>query len=142
MILRLNHIKFTVCLTSLAKLGRYLLCMLLLLPLCAYAQEQEEDSADDAEAAAKVQDVNEEKSPVRTITFTPEQVRHQKRYNPRAQDSLFTTVWWKRLYGGIGFGVMGMTDNVDHVGALALEAYLGYKFSPISSLRAHVNYTP
>lgn len=142
MILRLNHIKFTVCLTSLAKLGRYLLCMLLLLPLCAYAQQQEEDSADDAEAAAKVQDVNEEKSPVRTITFTPEQVRHQKRYNPRAQDSLFTTVWWKRLYGGIGFGVMGMTDNVDHVGALALEAYLGYKFSPISSLRAHVNYTP
>lgn len=123
--------------------GRYLVgLLLLLLPMVVHAQE-EGDSIQAPESAAQTEGASEDKGPkVIRINFTPEQAMNQARYNPRAKDSLLSKVWWKRLYAGLSFGQMGMTDNVDHVGALALEAYLGYKFSPISSLRVHLNYTP
>lgn len=141
MTIRSDHRQFTVCPASLAKVGRCLIFLLLMLPLRVAAQE-ETDSVPDAGTTATVQDVNEDKSPVRVITFTPEQAQHQKRYNPRTLDSLFTKVWWKRFYGGIGAGVMGMTDNVGKASTTNFEAYLGYRFSPVNSLRMHFNLTP
>ena len=115
--------------------------MLLLLPAMVHAQE-ESDSLVAKETASQVEKGNEANNLIRKINFTPEQAQHQNRFNPREKDSLFTKVWWKRLYGGVGFGMMGMTDNIDRVSNIALEAYLGYRFSPVNSLRVHFNYAP
>lgn len=115
--------------------------MLLLLPAMVHAQE-EADSLVAKETASQVEKGNEANNLIRKINFTPEQAQHQNRFNPREKDSLFTKVWWKRLYGGVGFGMMGMTDNIDRVSNIALEAYLGYRFSPVNSLRVHFNYAP
>ena len=115
--------------------------MLLLLPAMVHAQE-EADSLVAKETASQVEKGSEANNLIRKINFTPEQAQHQNRFNPREKDSLFTKVWWKRLYGGVGFGMMGMTDNIDRVSNIALEAYLGYRFSPVNSLRVHFNYAP
>lgn len=115
--------------------------MLLLLPAMVQAQE-EADSLVAKETASQVEKGSEANNLIRKINFTPEQAQHQNRFNPREKDSLFTKVWWKRLYGGVGFGMMGMTDNIDRVSNIALEAYLGYRFSPVNSLRVHFNYAP
>lgn len=77
---------------------------------------------------------------VRSIRFSPKEVQLQKRYSPRENDSLFvedTKQWWRRFYVGVGAGIHGLSDNVGSVHHASLNAYLGYRLSPIHSLRLH-----
>ena len=141
MIIRHYHRLRHICSATLPVAVRCLIYMLLLLPAMVQAQE-EADSLVAKETASQVEKGNEANNLIRKINFTPEQAQHQNRFNPREKDSLFTKVWWKRLYGGVGFGMMGMTDNIDRVSNIAHEAYLGYRFSPVNSLRVHFNYAP
>lgn len=78
---------------------------------------------------------------VTPIRFSPEDVQLQTRYRPRENDSLFPSKFWKRLYLGVGGGVMALSDNVGSVGNVNFSGYVGYRFNPIHSLRLHGNMT-
>lgn len=94
--------------------------LLALMPLSVAAQEQ------DDEKAAKVS----------TVSFSPDEVMHQKRYNPRGADTLLTRqAWWRRLYLGVGGGVNAISDNVGGVTSTGFDAHIGYRLTPIHSLR-------
>lgn len=72
----------------------------------------------------------------RKISFTPEEAMQQKRYNPRSKDTLMTNApWWRKLYLGIGGGVLGLNDNAGTANGTSANFAVGYKFSPVHSLR-------
>lgn len=73
----------------------------------------------------------------RTVPFRPKDVQHQTRYRPMENDSLFPSRIWKRMYLGVGAGMMAISDNIGSVGNANITAYLGYRFNPIHSLRLH-----
>ena len=73
-----------------------------------------------------------------TVSFSPEDVMRQKRYNPRHADTLLThQAWWRRLYLGVGGGVNAISDNVSGVTASGFAAHIGYRLTPIHNLRLH-----
>lgn len=81
----------------------------------------------------------------RTISYAPESVWEQKRYTPRENDTLFfNSPIWRRFYVGVGGGIQGLSDNIGSVSNASFNAFVGYKFTPIHSLRLHgsmINYT-
>lgn len=81
----------------------------------------------------------------RTISYAPESVWEQKRYTPRENDTLFfNSPIWRRFYVGVGGGIQGLSDNIGSVSNVSFNAFVGYKFTPIHSLRLHgsmINYT-
>lgn len=78
---------------------------------------------------------------VRTVSFRPEDVQLQKRYRPSEKDSLFPSQWWRRFYLGVGGGFQWLSDNVSSVRNAGFNMYLGYKFTPVHSIRVHGNMT-
>ena len=84
---------------------------------------------------------DDEKIEFRQVNFAPAEVQLQSRYTPRMNDKLFTdsSSWWRRFYLGVGGGVQVLSDNVANVHHGSLNAYIGYRFTPIHSIRAHAS---
>lgn len=163
MILRLYHRLLCFCSAFLAGGVRCLIYCLLSVPVLAYGQTEADTLGKKAALQEKHSPVDEEKDAkglsssskkdggannsssnasivFRNVTFSPRDVQLQKRYSPRENDSLFvedTKQWWRRFYFGVGAGIQGLSDNVSSVHHATLNGYLGYRFSPIHSLRAH-----
>lgn len=78
---------------------------------------------------------------VRTVSFRPEDVQLQGRYRPCENDTLFPSQWWRRLYLGVGGAFQWLSDNAGSKGNTGFNVYLGYKFSPVHSLRSHGSMT-
>ncbi len=77
----------------------------------------------------------------RVVYFRPKDVQVQNRYRPTENDSLFAKKWWRRLYAGVGGGFQFLSDNVSSVQNSHVAGYLGYRFTPVHSLRLHGTYT-
>ena len=108
-------------------------------PALVYAQQGNDSIAEGSPiAAVPVSSAQQDKEvKCRTVSFQPGDVQLQKRYTPRENDTLFTSQWWRRMYAGVGGGVQGLSDNVGGLVHGSLNAYLGYRISPIHSLRVH-----
>ena len=87
----------------------------------------------------------EDNTDYRTISFAPDQLWEQKRYTPQENDSVFyNSSFWRRFYFGVGGGIQGLSDNIGSVHHASIDAFLGYKFTPIHSLRLRgsmINYS-
>lgn len=152
MILRLYHIMRNLCLSPSSGVGRSIMYLLFFLaPALVQGQEQADsvDTEPTAQVEEKQEGKKESKPRIINITFTPEQAQHQGRFIPKKHDHLFareaadsTQQWWRRLYGGLGFGMMNLTDNVSTLSNTTIELHAGYKFSPVNSLRLNLNLTP
>lgn len=75
-----------------------------------------------------------------SLDFTPRDVQNQKRYRPTENDILFPRQWWRRMFVGVGGGMQVLGDNVSTVSNSSFNAFLGYHFSPIHSLRLSGSY--
>ncbi len=155
MILRLQHRLPYICGAVLRGAVRCFIYSMLALPISAVAQTETDTlgtSTPDTPATTSAPDGATEvkgdvppteepvaKSPV--ADFRPSEVAHQKRYRPTEGDTLFTKVWWRRIYAGAGAGFQALSDNIGTESNLHFMAYLGYRFDPVHSLRVHASYT-
>lgn len=128
---------------------RYIVAFLMLVPLSVSARQDvslfvngqvlpEEKQYSDNHSHSIEDDEERKNTP--SIGFDPSSVRLQKRYRPLENDSLFPKQWWRRFYFGIGGGIQGLTDNIGMVSNASANAYLGYRLTPIHSLRLSGSY--
>ena len=128
---------------------RYIVVFLMLVPLSVSARQDvslfvngqvlpEEKQYSDNHSHSIEDDEERKNTP--SIGFDPSSVRLQKRYRPLENDSLFPKQWWRRFYFGIGGGIQGLTDNIGMVSNASANAYLGYRLTPIHSLRLSGSY--
>lgn len=117
--------------------ARCIMYSLFVLPFQAFALSETDSLSTNKETVASAADDEAKKSKAKTVSFRPEDVQVQKRYRPTENDSLFPTQWWRRLYVGVGGGYQWLSDNVSSVGNGGFNAYLGYRFTPVHSLRVH-----
>lgn len=128
---------------------RYIVAFLMLVPLSVSARQDvslfvngqvlPEDKQYSDNHSHSIED-DEERKNTPSIGFDPSSVRLQKRYRPLENDSLFPKQWWRRFYFGIGGGIQGLTDNIGMVSNASANAYLGYRLTPIHSLRLSGSY--
>lgn len=122
MILGLYHRLQHICSAYCTRCARCFIYIVTFVPVYAFSQQSNDST----------------QTKYRTVSFIPESVQVQDRYTPRENDTLFfASEWWRRLYAGVGGGVQGLSDNVGNVFHSTLSAYLGYRISPIHSLRLH-----
>lgn len=118
----------TRCLSlAISKKVNLLVYLLFLGTLCSYGQT---DSL-----AIYDEESTEASEPKKYVDFTPEDVQLQNVFRPTANDYLFPTKWYRRMYFGGGAGLNVISDNVGSAFQPQYFGYIGYKFTPIHSLR-------
>lgn len=123
----LDMTRFLSLVTS--KKGNLMLLLMSVGMQCSYAQTNADSlSVSDEEPTEVV-------APKKYVDFTPEEVQLQDRYRPTENDYLFPSKWWRRMYFGFGGGLNVVTDNASSSFQPQYYGFLGYKFSPIHSLR-------
>lgn len=142
MILRLCH-RFQYIRSAAVYSGRgCLIYSMLFMPFHVFAQTVADTLAMATEVSVvSVTDAETRDDGALTVSFRPKDVQVQDRYRPREKDYLFPSQWWRRLFVGAGAGFQGLSDNVGSVSDTYLHLYLGYRFSPVHSLRLHGTYT-
>ena len=71
----------------------------------------------------------------------PAEYQVQGLWRNHDKDSLFPAKAYQRLYFGASAGTLAITGRVSTCSQAAFNAYAGYRFSPIHSLRLNLGYS-
>lgn len=75
------------------------------------------------------------------VRFNPEDFRVQKLWRNHDKDSLFPRKFHQRLYFGASAGIYAISDRVSTCSQAVFNAFAGYRFTPVHSLRLNLSYS-
>ena len=130
-------------LPTISRFGICLVTALLTLANAAWAQNMEptpDDNVTDSLLWVESKFDNETKR-TDIIHFNPEDYQVQKLWRNRENDSLFPRKAYQRLYFGTSVGILAISDRISTCSQGVFNAYAGYRFSPIHSLRFNLGYS-
>ena len=122
-----------------------LLTTALLMPYnnCALAQVTDSGTEDERTASQLWVESRTEKDTARTdiVRFNPEEFQVQKLWRNHDKDSLFPHKFRHRLYFGASAGIYAISDRVSSSSQAVFNAFAGYRFNPVHSLRLNLSYS-